>query len=135
MLSQLWHKPRAGDSKHSRILFPQHEGNLVFQHLSLLRPHLFLQILTEEELKGHQHATVIGGAKGFFGGLAVALPVSAVAQRRWAYYRSLPLSIKALGVVSVVVPAFVIAAEQAGHAFERQQWWGFQFNDSRNTSP
>jgi hypothetical protein len=85
--------------------------------------HLVPQIVTEEELKEHQRATIVGGAKGFLGGLAVALPASAFAQRRSPYYRSLPLSIKALGVVSVVVPAFVITAEQAGHAFERQQWW------------
>lgn len=78
--------------------------------------------MTEEELNEHQRVTVIGGAKGFFGGLGVALPASFIAQQRWPYYRSLPLSIKALGIVSVVVPAFVVAAEQAGHRFEREQW-------------
>ena len=84
--------------------------------------YFFIQILTEEELKGHQRATYIGGAKGFFGALGVALPASLISQRRWPYYRNLPPSIKALGVVSVVVPAFVIGAEQAGHTFEREQW-------------
>jgi hypothetical protein len=82
----------------------------------------FPQIVTEEELKGHQRATYIGGAKGFLGGLGLALPASLIAQRRWPYYRSLPLSIKALGVVTVVVPSFVIAAERAGHNFEREHW-------------
>lgn len=80
------------------------------------------QILTAEEAAAHQQATIVGGAKGFFGGLAVILPASLLAHRRWPYYRALPPSIKALGVVSVVVPSFVIAAEQAGHAFERQRW-------------
>jgi len=83
-----------------------------------------MKILTDEEAEAHQEATIRGGAKGFMGGLAVALPASYIAQRRWPYYRSLPPSIKALGVVTVVVPAFVIAAEQAGHAYERTQWTG-----------
>ncbi|GJJ07221.1 hypothetical protein Clacol_001421 [Clathrus columnatus] len=83
-----------------------------------------MKILTEEEIKGQQHATLVGGAKGFFGGLGVALPASYIAHKRWPYYRTLPPSIKALGVVSIVVPSFVICAEQASHAFERSQWKG-----------
>ncbi|KAF8592716.1 hypothetical protein K439DRAFT_1400716 [Ramaria rubella] len=83
-----------------------------------------MKILTQEEIAAQQHATIVGGAKGFFGGLAAAIPASYLAQRRWPYYRALPPSIKALGVVSVVVPAFVIAAEQAGHAFEQSRWTG-----------
>ncbi|KAF8514842.1 hypothetical protein BU17DRAFT_68204 [Hysterangium stoloniferum] len=83
-----------------------------------------MKILTEEEIRAQSHATMVGGMKGFFGGLALALPASYLANKRWPYYRSLPPSIKALGVVSVVIPSFVIAAEQAGHAFERLQWTG-----------
>ncbi|KIJ37397.1 hypothetical protein M422DRAFT_260060 [Sphaerobolus stellatus SS14] len=84
-----------------------------------------MKIVTEEEMRGMNHATVVGGAKGFVGGLAFSLPASYLLNRRWPYYRSLPLGVKALGVVSVVVPAFVICAEKASHAYERQQWKGF----------
>ena len=35
-----------------------------------------VKIITKEEQEAQQRATVIGGAKGFLGGMAVALPVS-----------------------------------------------------------
>ncbi|THH12367.1 hypothetical protein EW145_g14 [Phellinidium pouzarii] len=76
--------------------------------------------LTQEQ--EHQVAVVKGGAKGFFGGLAVALPTSFLLQRRSAYYRTLTPALKAFGVVIVSVPAFVICAERAGLAYERTQW-------------
>ena len=40
------------------------------------------------------------------------------------YYRQLPLSLKALGVITITVPACVIQAEHESLAFERQQWTG-----------
>ncbi|KAI0796807.1 hypothetical protein C8Q75DRAFT_846226 [Abortiporus biennis] len=81
-----------------------------------------MKIITPEERAAQQHATVVGGAKGFFGGLAVALPASYILQKRWHYYRSLPLSLKAFGVIIIAVPSFVISAEHAGLKFEKQHW-------------
>ena len=43
--------------------------------------------------------------------------------KRWPYYHQLPLSLKALGIVVVVVPSFVISAERAGQRFERERWF------------
>ncbi|KAI0268217.1 hypothetical protein BC834DRAFT_821675, partial [Gloeopeniophorella convolvens] len=77
-----------------------------------------------ERLREHQHAVAIGGAQGFLGSMAVALPASYIANKRWPYYRSLPPSLKAFGVVLAVVPSFVITAERAGRRFERSEWDG-----------
>ncbi|TFY73858.1 hypothetical protein EWM64_g10152, partial [Hericium alpestre] len=46
------------------------------------------------------------------------------ANKRWPYYRTLPPSLKALGVVIVVLPSFVISAEHASREFEKRQWTG-----------
>ncbi|CAL1701005.1 unnamed protein product [Somion occarium] len=83
-----------------------------------------MKIVTKEEQDAQQRATIEGGAKGFFGGLAFALPASYLLNRRWPYYRHLPPSLKALGVIVVVVPSFVISAEKAGQRFERERWTG-----------
>ena len=66
----------------------------------------------------------MGGAKGFLGGSAVAFPVSYLLNKRWAYYRALPPSLKAFGVILVVIPSFVINAEHAGQKFEHAHWTG-----------
>jgi len=75
-------------------------------------------------LRDHQHAVAVGGAQGFLGGMVAALPASYVANKRWPYYRNLPPSLKALGVVMVVVPSFLITAETAGRRFEQDNWEG-----------
>lgn len=80
--------------------------------------------MSKEEQIAQQRATIIGGAKGFAGGSAVALPISYLLHRRWPYYRALPPSLKAFGVILVVVPSFVISAEHAGQQFERDRWSG-----------
>lgn len=81
-----------------------------------------MKLVSREEQEAQQRATIMGGVKGFLGGAAVALPASLVLQRRWQYYRHLPLSLKAFGVIMVVVPSFVISAEHAGQRFEREHW-------------
>ncbi|KAI0068673.1 mitochondrion protein [Artomyces pyxidatus] len=75
-----------------------------------------------QKLQEHQHAVAVGGAKGLFAGLAAALPASYIANQRWHYYRTLPPSLKALGVVVVALPSFVISAETSGRRFEEQKW-------------
>ncbi|KAL5488257.1 RCF2_2 [Sanghuangporus weigelae] len=76
----------------------------------------------EEQKEEHQRAVILGGAKGFLGGLGVALPASYILYRRWPYYRNLQPSLKAFGVILVAVPSFVISAERAGLRYERQRW-------------
>ncbi|KAL5527180.1 hypothetical protein ACEPAG_5971 [Sanghuangporus baumii] len=77
---------------------------------------------TQEQKEEHQRAVIQGGAKGFLGGLGVALPASYILYRRWPYYRNLQPSLKAFGVILVAVPSFVISAERAGLRYERQRW-------------
>ena len=62
--------------------------------------------------------------EGLAASLAFAIPFSYIIHRRWGYYRSLPLTIKVLGVVLVVGPAFAIQAERRGIEFDRSTWSG-----------
>jgi hypothetical protein len=52
----------------------------------------------------------------------MTLPASYIANQRWPYYRNLPPSLKAFGVVMAVVPAFIIAGETAGRRYEQDNW-------------
>ncbi|KAI0092040.1 hypothetical protein BDY19DRAFT_928063 [Irpex rosettiformis] len=83
---------------------------------------LLFQFVSQDEQLAQQKATLVGGTKGFLGGAAVALPVSYIAHRTWPYYRALPPSLKAFGVILVVVPSFVISADHAGQKFEQAHW-------------
>lgn len=69
----------------------------------------------------HQNEVAKGGAIGFGLGLATSLPASYLLHRRWPYYRALPPSLKALGVVMVVAPWTVIEAERRSMAYEEEQ--------------
>ncbi|KZT12594.1 uncharacterized protein LAESUDRAFT_718871 [Laetiporus sulphureus 93-53] len=80
-----------------------------------------MKIITKEESDTQMRATAVGGAKGFAGGLAVALPMSYLLNKRWGYYRALPPSLKAFGVIIVAVPAFVINAEHSGLRYEKER--------------
>ncbi len=53
----------------------------------------------------------------------LSVPASYAFHRRWAYYRSLPITIKVLGVVLVAAPAFAIQAERRGVEFDKAQWY------------
>jgi len=81
-----------------------------------------MKIATKEEQDAQMRATIIGGAKGFAGGLGVALPASYLLNRRVPYYRALPPSLKAFGVILIAVPSFVINAEHAGLKYEKEHW-------------
>ncbi|KAI6169763.1 hypothetical protein EDD17DRAFT_30142 [Pisolithus thermaeus] len=82
-----------------------------------------MKIVTEEQLAGHNRATYRGATEGFLGSAAFALPASFILNRRWSYYRSLPLSLKALGVVIIVAPCVSIQAERRGLEFDREVNW------------
>lgn len=45
-------------------------------------------------------------------------------QRRWAYYRKLPIQLKALGVVLIVAPLYAVQAERRGLEYDRSTWTG-----------
>lgn len=72
----------------------------------------------------HQNAVLKGGLYGAAYGLGVSLPGSYLLHKRWPYYRSLPPSLKALGIVGIAVPWCVIEAERQGLAFEQKRWVG-----------
>jgi len=83
-----------------------------------------MKIITEEELQAHNNATIRGALEGAIGGAALALPGFYLLNRRWPYYRSLPFSLKVLGLIFVVVPGTAIQAERRGLEFDRSQWVG-----------
>ncbi|CAL1700997.1 unnamed protein product [Somion occarium] len=83
-----------------------------------------MKLATEEELAGHHAATVRGAIEGVVAGLAISLPGSYYLHRRWAYYRALPIQLKALGVVMVVAPLYAIQAERRGVEFDKSTWTG-----------
>jgi len=83
-----------------------------------------MKILTEEEADAHYNVVLKGGAKGFAGSMAFAIPLSYYCHRAWPYYRSLPISLKALGIVVLTVPVSVVKAELDGNAWERTRWKG-----------
>jgi len=81
-----------------------------------------MKILTKEEADEHYNVVLRGGAKGFAASSAVALPLSFYLHRAWPYYRALPISLKALGVITVTIPVCVVKAELDGNAWERARW-------------
>lgn len=89
------------------------------QYLTTLK-----QLATDEELAGHHAATVRGAIEGIFAGFALSLPASFYLQRRSAYFRSLPIQLKALGVVLLVAPLYAVQAERRGIEYDRSTWTG-----------
>ncbi|KAF9513250.1 hypothetical protein BS47DRAFT_1344486 [Hydnum rufescens UP504] len=70
----------------------------------------------------HYRIVLRGGLKGFAASSAVTVPLSVYLHRAWPYYRALPLSLKALGVITITIPACVVKAELDGNAWERARW-------------
>lgn len=83
-------------------------------------------------MREHQYAVAVGGAQGFLGAMALALPASYIANKRWPYYRNLPPSLKAFGVAVAVVPVFIIGGETAGRRFEQDNWQVNHEGDQKN---
>ncbi len=81
--------------------------------------------LTEEQLVGHNNATMRGALEGFAAGTGLGMAGSAVLGRYSAGYRALPPSLKALGIIFVAAPAFAIQAERRGIEFDKSQWCVF----------
>ncbi|EGO02377.1 hypothetical protein SERLA73DRAFT_178283 [Serpula lacrymans var. lacrymans S7.3] len=83
-----------------------------------------MKILSEKEVKEHNAVTTKGALEGALMGSAIALPGFYYLNRRWAYYRALPPSLKALGVVIIVAPLVSIRAEHRGLEYDREHWTG-----------
>ena len=83
---------------------------------------------TKEEFDRHRDATLRGSIEGIIAGMAIALPGSYLLQKRSVYYRSLPVTIKALGVVLVVAPAFAVQAERRGVEYDESTWLVYYFH-------
>ncbi|OCH90969.1 hypothetical protein OBBRIDRAFT_792777 [Obba rivulosa] len=83
-----------------------------------------MKLATQQELQAHDAATLRGAIEGTLAGLAISVPASLFAQRRWASYRSLPFSLKVLGVIIVTAPAFAIGAEKRGIEYDESLWGG-----------
>lgn len=82
-----------------------------------------MKIVTEEELLELDKATRRGAAEGILAGLAISLPASFYLQRASSWYRGLPPSLKALGVILVVGPAYAIRTEQRAVQFDEERYW------------
>ncbi|KAJ7068808.1 hypothetical protein C8F01DRAFT_1119393 [Mycena amicta] len=83
-----------------------------------------MKLVTEEQLKAHAAASRRGAIEGTILGGGVATLASMYSQRRWAYYRALPPSLKILGVLIVTAPALSIQAERRGLEYDKSQWEG-----------
>nr|GAT51235.1 predicted protein [Mycena chlorophos] len=83
-----------------------------------------MKLVTPEQFAAHAAASRRGALEGGSAGLAVGGLASYYAQRRFAYYRSLPPSLKILGILFVASPAMAIQAERRGLEYDRSQWEG-----------
>jgi len=84
---------------------------------------LTMKILTEEQAAGHNVAIFRGAAEGLLGSVAFVVPTSFLLNRRWTYYRSLPLPLKVFGTVMIIAPLTSIQAERRGLEFDREVNW------------
>jgi len=71
-----------------------------------------------------QSPTFRGAVEGIAAGLAISLPGSWLLHKRVPSYRTLPISLKALGVILVVGPCYAIQAERRGLEYEMSTWEG-----------
>jgi len=83
-----------------------------------------MKLATPEQLAAHLAATRRGALEGSLVGGGLATLASLYGQRRWAYYRALPPSLKVLGVLIVAAPALSIQAERRGLQYDKSQWEG-----------
>ncbi|KAF8214132.1 hypothetical protein K438DRAFT_1802942 [Mycena galopus ATCC 62051] len=83
-----------------------------------------MKLASEDQIQAHTAASRRGALEGFLAGGSAATLGSMYAHRRWAYYRSLPPSLKVLGVLMIAAPALSIQAERRGLEYDRSQWEG-----------
>ena len=80
-----------------------------------------MKVLTKEEEDAHYREVLRGGISGGLVGLGLGLGASVVMHRRWLFFRSLTLPLKAFFVTSTGTFAAIIQADAYSRAFERRQ--------------
>ncbi|KAF4575279.1 hypothetical protein EYR40_004986 [Pleurotus pulmonarius] len=83
-----------------------------------------MKLVSPEQLKAHDKASLRGSIEGAVGSGAVAVGISYWAHRRFPAYRALPLSLKSLAVLIIVVPCLAIQGERRGIEYDKSQWEG-----------
>lgn len=83
-----------------------------------------MKFMTKEEEKALWNANVNGGLRGLAYAAAVCGPGFYALQRYSPKFRTLPLPLKAFGLVVISVPLISVTAEKAGEAYERSLWTG-----------
>ncbi|KAJ6560336.1 hypothetical protein B0H19DRAFT_1147290 [Mycena capillaripes] len=83
-----------------------------------------MKFASEEQIAAHTAASRRGALEGGLVAGGIATLGSMYAHRRWAYYRSLPPSLKVLGVLVIAAPALSIQAERRGLEYDKSQWEG-----------
>ncbi|RKF59628.1 Respiratory supercomplex factor 2-like protein [Erysiphe neolycopersici] len=89
-----------------------------------------MKILTPQEEAEHYHATVIGGLKGGFLGLAAGIAGVYACQRRFKTIRDLTLQMKAFLVTSSGTFTAIVGADKASRAFEFNRDPSRRYRDS-----
>ena len=80
-----------------------------------------MKLLTKEQEAEHYRQTLIGGSIGGFAGLAVGLVGVAAAHRRYPFFRSLTLPLKAFLVTSSGTFAGIVYADHYSRQYEASQ--------------
>ncbi|KAG6850920.1 hypothetical protein H0H93_006746 [Arthromyces matolae] len=83
-----------------------------------------MKLATPQDLAGHAAASRRGAIEGALASSIVGLGGSYFLHRRYPGYRSLPLSLKMLGVVILVAPCLSIQAERRGLEYDKSKWEG-----------
>ncbi|KAJ6610428.1 hypothetical protein B0H10DRAFT_2060756 [Mycena sp. CBHHK59/15] len=83
-----------------------------------------MKLLTPEQIEGHTRASRRGALEGTLVAGSIATLGSIYSHRRWAYYRTLPPSLKVLGILVITAPALSIQAERRGLEYDKSQWQG-----------
>jgi len=77
-----------------------------------------MKLLTKEEEDAHYNAVLRGGAYGGIGGLALGLGANALMFRRWPFYRTLTVPLRAFFVSSSATFGAIIEADRYSRHFE-----------------
>jgi hypothetical protein len=80
-----------------------------------------MKLLTKEQEAEHYRQTLIGGTTWGIGGLAIGFVGVAAAQRRYHFFRSLTLPLKAFLVTSAGTFAGIVGADHYSRQYEAEQ--------------
>jgi hypothetical protein len=89
-----------------------------------------MKLLSKEEEEAHYRAVLRGGISGGLIGLGIGLGASMILQRRWAFYRTLTLPLKAFLVTSTGTFTAIIYADRYSRNFEMSRHSDMEFRDT-----